>query len=260
MKKRSGIRGVALRQPVWVAVVWALSAQLAVAVPARVVDDVEACVAQWFRLRLEMKREWNDWEIQRDALNRRIEHLEDEAEHRRERIAVLEDRMEAATVEAERLAHVLTLTDAQHAATVKSVQAVAHALNGFAGRLPESLQTSLPRADTPASTGEHVAQVLTLAAMLHRLDQQSHALRKRLETPEGDARQVDMLWLGLGQAFAVSRDDRLGARGLRHNNDWEWTWQADWAANIRQAIRVQRGDLSPRWVRLPLALMPEEAP
>ena len=63
--------------------------------------------------------------------------------------------------------------------------------------------------------------------------------------------EVDILYLGLTQAWFVDRSGDLAGIGTPTDNGWQWTEDTALASRIRQAIQIQSKESAPGFVSLP---------
>ncbi len=214
------------------------------------VRDVERLV----ELQQAIRQEWTQWEIQREALTRRHDLLQLEKSMLEARVDEAE---QAAASEYQTTAALEEQLDRRDQILQEAGQLLAETelLVPLAREtVPEGLRDSLPPPVQDAtSILSRLQAVMNLAAAIHQLDQSITQHRQLMDSPDGGRRQFDVIYFGLSQAYAVSPDNRLAGHGFRHNGNWDWSWNPEWANSIRQAIRIHRNDLPPRWVRLPVA-------
>ncbi len=217
---------------------------------ATLVQRVEQLIA----LRSTEGAERAQWERQQDVLSRRHELLEAEKTLLLERIAAREAQMsglrETAEASEARLAGRTRVFD-----EAKGLLGAAESrLDAARATVPDGLRGDLPQTATPdRPLTERVGQWATLVDGFLRLDRTLHLQRQLLPAPGEARRHFDVLYLGLSQGYAVSPDQQLAGHGVRTAAGWVWLWDPDWADAVRRAIRIQRGELEPRRIWLPVA-------
>lgn len=77
---------------------------------------------------------------------------------------------------------------------------------------------------------------------------------------DGAQIEVDVLYLGLAQAWYVDRTGRHAGIGRPGAEGWQWTDDASLAGRIRDAIAIQRKLAPPAFVGLPFTASPAPAP
>jgi hypothetical protein len=134
-------------------------------------------------------------------------------------------------------------------------------LRAWDERIPASLKAgladglaALPTTRQQAekqSLAERAQRVVALYTQLEQLLNNFHVTQQMLSTGEG-RRQVDVLYLGLANGFAVSADDQWAAIGTPGDRGWQWTPVPDQAGAIRDALNVIAQHEPARLVDLPL--------
>lgn len=73
-----------------------------------------------------------------------------------------------------------------------------------------------------------------------------------LRSMDGQQREVDVLYMGMSQAWYVDQTGKYSGVGMPGAKGWAWTEVPALAVAIRQAIKVQSRQATPTFVRLPL--------
>lgn len=198
--------------------------------------------------------ERTQWERQQDALSRRHELLEAEKSLLLERIAAHEAHMSDLHETAEAAAVRLAARNQVFDEAKGQLGEAESRLDAARATVPDGLRGDLPQTATPdRPLTERVGQWAALVDGLLRLDRTLHLQRQLLPAPDEARRHFDVLYLGLSQGYAVSPDQQLAGHGVRTASGWVWSWDPDWADAVRRAIRIQRGELEPRQIWLPVA-------
>ena len=73
-------------------------------------------------------------------------------------------------------------------------------------------------------------------------------------SPYGGARrEVDILYLGMSQAWYVDAEAKYAGYGVPGETGWVWTEDNSIATSARSAIDIQARRATPAFVKLPLA-------
>lgn len=192
-------------------------------------------VEQWIELRDTLHRERVEWDATRTSLEQGIELLNRERD-------LLETRI------AEHAAEADEATD-QELALEQRRSAQDNALRNATAQLKSS----------DAALSDQLSAIFATALDTQREHQSIRVEQQLLDTPDDTQRLMDVLYLGHAQAYAVCRNDQNAAHGVWDGHEWTWNWDARHAPAIREAIRVRQGELAPRWTRLPVVILPEEA-
>lgn len=92
---------------------------------------------------------------------------------------------------------------------------------------------------------------LSATAAVQQLNRQIHAGRMAVPA-DGEPVEMDVLFLGLSQAFGVTPDGSRAAVRRWRDGQWRWTAAPDHARAIRQALAIYRKDKPARFIALPL--------
>jgi hypothetical protein len=213
---------------------------------AESVQDVTALVAQRVALEDAAHQEQVAWQEAAAHVRQEVTLLEEEkraleariAEQRRSLSAAAEEDVEGAAVQ-QRQAKDL-------AAAELELAALAHLGSQWQARY---LDLDIAVADN--SRLARWRQGLVTAQQVLRRALRVHVGRETLTTPDG-ARQMDVLYLGGAQAYAVALNDQLAGHAYWTGSAWSWTWDTRWADAVRQAWRIVHEERPPAWVTLPV--------
>lgn len=232
------------------------------------VDALEGLVTTWVNLRAEIAKEKTLWRERKTQWTREIELLKKEQAALKQRVANAGD--------------TATTRDAKQEALVARRKGLADVLRDLGpvldrlevdlrrwdARVPESLATEIQAlvARIPATHKEAqrrtVAQRLqTDVALLTQIETLHHGLhvtREVLPVKDTKRGEVDVLYLGLAQGFAVSTDGSWAAVGRLGDSGWTWVARPDIAGDVRRALAVFNRDIAAELVRLPLRRVQRE--
>jgi hypothetical protein len=227
---------------------------------------LEGLVGEWIDLRSQLTSERQTWERHAEQWEREIELL-------REEERLLDRHLEEARkFEADKQSRAADQL-ARKEMLKKSLVEVVHAVDRTAAELVEFLPcvpVSLRSADlehalreltTPDRATPTVRRLQLVLGALHEveaLQNQNHATRELLALEDGGRREMDVLYLGLARAFAVSADNSLAAIGIPSGTRWSWSIQPGIGPAVRQLLRVHQEETPPALVTLPIATSPGE--
>lgn len=239
-----------------------LSAFTQDATPPNVIQEK---VQQWVQAKKTLAAERADWAEEKQRLIdlnqiRRAELTELQAV-----VTNLTGRLDAAVTKRADLEKSETTLKGELAAMEQRLAAWETALRPKLATLPTPLRVSLRepigRIESPSSKATVDVRVRDLVFILAETAAFHHDLRVHSELREidGDAREVDVLYLGLAQAYYVNKSGTLAGRGTpskggsKGGGGWTWTARNELAEDIRVAIDMARKDRAPGMVRLPIA-------
>lgn len=236
---------------------FALIATAQVSTPPGVVEEK---IQQWVQAKKTLAAERADWAEEKQQLKdlnaiRRTELAELQAI-----VTNLSSRLNAAVTKREDLEDSEKKLQTELAALEQRVVAWEQTLLPKLSALPQPLLDTLadPIArvkNRRAKPGEKVdARVRDIVFILAEISAFHHDLRIHSELREinGESREVDVLYLGLAQAFYVNKDGSFAGRGLPGSDGWTWSPSNALASDIRSAIDMARKDDAPGMIRLPI--------
>ncbi len=224
---------------------------------------VRAELEQWVETRQLVSRTRADWEAEKEILT------QTKALYARELLGIEEQLGKVSTnsvqVDRERsqaerdLAEANTALD-QARDQLATVEAQFRSLlPRFPAPLVETMKSQLARLPEEPATSKLGAteRLQTVVALLNEADKFNNAIGIYSETrtnPGGEQVAVDTLYVGLGAAFFVNETGDFAGAGSPGPKGWEWAVQNAIAPNVREAVRIYRGERSATFVPLPVSI------
>jgi len=230
-------------------------------------ETLDGLVERWMTLRTTIADEKRGWEARRMQWEEEIALLERES-------GMLKTEMEegdtfASSVETKRAEALGRMEQMQsELSKLRAVLDRAEAdLRRWRERIPPGLMASsgtgfdaLPATQKEAETLPVTKRAQTVAALytqIETLQNRFHATRETLEVG-GTRRQLDVLYVGLARAFAVSPANDWAAIGVPGDAAWTWTPAIEEAAVVRRAINVLNRQETAQLVALPMQVRKEK--
>ncbi len=133
----------------------------------------------------------------------------------------------------------------------------------LAGRMPQPLLKKLERtlarlpSDSQESTlgiAERMQTVIGILTEIQRFDSTVTTSDELLEDGDGQTREIQTLYFGLGAAFFVTPDGEEAGVGRATAEGWTWTPQSDLAKEVQAALAMATGtSREARFLSLPVA-------
>lgn len=207
------------------------------------------------------------WLEQRPAVQGRIEVL-------RQQVAAGEARLRDAEQAAADAAAARRAAEAEAQGAREGLAALAapmakaeESLRALLPRLPGPLAEALRervrempdpgREPGPESAAERLRLIVGILTEIDQFANGVHLVRQPLEDPGQVPREMEVLYLGLAAAFAVSPDDSAAAVARPGPDGWVWRWDASLAGPVRSAVAIYRKEQPAAFVTLPLELTPD---
>ncbi len=236
--------------------------------PRSDLDTLEGLVDRWLTLRLTIAEEQRAWDAHRAQWQAEIALLEREAETLEH--ALDEENTFAEAFETRRLA--TATRRSRLASELQDFQVLLHRaetdLRLWRTRLPPALTGSTddgfnalpmtPQAAERLLLTRRAQIVIACYTQIETIQNGIHAVSETLAL-EGVSRHVDVLYVGLARAFAVSPANDWAAVGTPTDTGWVWSPSAEDAGAVRRAIDVLNRRTTAQLVALPLHVVTEEA-
>lgn len=226
--------------------------------------ELDGLVGRWIGLRTTMAQEERSWAARQDQWLAEINLLEQESKALDQQMATFG---ETASSEEQAQAQLLKHKQAMRAELGRLAPVLDRAereLITWETRLPKSLRLplaplfkALPKTSADAEKREVTHRVQTLVSLFTQIENLQHGFhttREMVEIEAGTRRQVDVLYVGLARAFAVSLGDDWAAVGTPGDHEWHWQAQPEHAAAVRNAINLLKRQKAAELVHLPMQL------
>jgi hypothetical protein len=223
---------------------------------------LENLVGEWSRLRVAIADEQRSWKDQEDHWRTEISLLQMEAERLREELesaADVEASVETAQLDAQRNLDRLSQSFDGLRALLSPAE---NALRAWPDRLPSPLRVPLdaafqrlpknPEEAALLTNGARLQTVVAFYSEIDKLQQDVHFVKEVLARPDGSRQEMDVCYLGLARAFAVSPDNAWAAVGTPAENGWVWEPHPAIAERVRRAVSVYNRELAAELISLPL--------
>ncbi|MDP7178343.1 MAG: DUF3450 family protein [Verrucomicrobiota bacterium] len=225
-------------------------------------DEARAHIEKWVQTRQLIAKRSADWRVERESIGQSIGLLKREIDLLKGEINKSEQVDSEADAEKKRIT--LGLEDLK-----KANQVVDAALWGMErqalalmARFPEPLKdrTSNVRSRIPLKKedlrGRSAAERMqNVVAMLNEADRFNSAITLAIEVrkdADGKDRQVQALYLGLGQAYYADQGGTFAGTGWGGAEGWDWTVNAALGPAIRKVIDIYENERGAEFVPVPV--------
>jgi len=260
-----------MRRAVWICVVGSLSCSPSLRAQGPAVSSeeaspaaLEALVGEYVRIRAVLSREKRDWTEQERRLQEEMALLEAEKgqlEKTLQRYAEEECRQKRERREQTERRQVLAAAIDGLSPPLDEAE---RRLRLWRRLIPPALSADLDSvfrdlaAEVPAGGREdrlrRLQRVMALYAQIEQMQTRIHAVRERLPVEPNIRREVDVLYVGLARAFAVSGDNQWAAVGHPGEAGWIWVADAALAPSVRRAFDMHGRQTTAQFVSLPMQL------
>lgn len=221
-------------------------------------EVVKAGLQEWIKVKQAISKERSDWEAEKEMLSelnsireKEIAQLGEFIEAAGERIAEVDKKRSEFTEEEK------TLKDWRRQLE-SSVSELENQIRPLLSRIPtplrEKVAEAVLRLETPDSGAPLQNRTRDVLLVLQATLEFQNALTLDgdVREIEGERREIDILYLGLTQAWYADKTGSFGGLGRVTENGWEWIEENRLAPRIRKVIEIQQRSLPPEFVELPI--------
>ncbi|MEM0968754.1 MAG: DUF3450 family protein, partial [Verrucomicrobiota bacterium] len=213
--------------------------------------EIQQQVREWVRIQeltLEEQSSWKEEQRWLEALNdlrlAEMEELETSISAAGERLVELEARTTSLDSETVQLREDRGVVVAQVAALEDRLRPL---LPLFPASLKGKLSDALSRLESAhedVPLQNRVRDLTAIALEANAFDSRL-TVESELRTVKDEEREVEVLYLGFGQAFCVDPNGSYAAVGMPQETGWEWSASPGLASSIRQAIAIHEKEVPP---------------
>lgn len=256
------------RVPVFLLFIVFLLVLLPPVADAQDVDTLEQRVREWVLLRQEWSTANNEWKAQKELLDdelrmltRKKEELAKSLADQQTKTTELEESFNTATDEKEKREAALDNL-AQPLAQSESL------LRSWKDKLPEFFLRyvakgfdKLPSIEAESNEDQHAERLQLLFGLHGQLEQLNtviHMERAILPDSTGQEREMEVIFFGMAQGFALSLDGTSAAVGRMTSKGLQWISRNDLAPSIKEALAFYKKEKPADFISLPLQIDEKE--
>ncbi|MFT4688308.1 MAG: hypothetical protein ACI9OD_000504 [Limisphaerales bacterium] len=217
---------------------------------------------QWMQTRKAINKTIRDWADQKQSLELTTELLNKEIDVLDKQIKQAKDASAGSQTSREELESKLRSRSQLLDYAARRLSSIETKIAGMTDMFPAVLKElvapsmrKFPKADTQSQipVSQRLQNLLTVFNEIEKFNAQ-FTVTPEMHGLNGTQVRVQVLYLGLAQAFYVSKSGKLGGVGRPGADGWIWTPNNKIAADISRAIRVFKEQAAPSVVNLPVEL------
>lgn len=215
-------------------------------------------VVKWIEVQQLISKESSEWEEQKAILSNLIELRKGEIAEFDEVIDLARDRVETVEQRSADLDEELNAAQDWRKGFETRVTRIEDALIPQVALLPdvliERIEGAVERLRDRNDGGDLQARFRDVLAILNEcvaFNSDLH-LTSEIREIEGNRFEVEILYLGLSQAWYVDRTNSRAGTGVPGAGGWVWTEDPGIAFQVRQAVEIQSRRETPAFARLPV--------
>ncbi|MCB1063990.1 MAG: DUF3450 family protein [Verrucomicrobiae bacterium] len=220
---------------------------------------VQEKLREWVKVKKLISEETSKWEEERQTLvalnelrKREVAQMEELTQASGNRLQEAEAQRRDLLSEEEALRQRRATLEEQ---IENAEEALRRAIPVFPPPLREKVEASIARVEMAGAEmplQDRFRELLIVARAAVEF-QQSITVSPDLREFQGEQVEVDVLYLGLSQAWFVDRRGDYAGSGSPSEQGWQWTEDRRMAGPIRKAINIHRKHAAPELVSLPFA-------
>ena len=223
-------------------------------------DLVREKLVKYVEIKKTISKEEADWQTEKELLSDLIKLREQEIEKESEIVAVAEKRVDTITKKKSAFAKEIKERSKWRKEFAKTVSSLEKSLIPNLGYLPAPVKKEVKDAierlesDEPKTIDQLQARFRDVAAILNEctsFNKQIHTYSEIREA-DGEKLEVEVLYMGLSQAWYVDRTGKRAGIGRPTAEGWVWESKPKIASQIRKAINVQSKRETPAFAKLPI--------
>lgn len=227
------------------------------------IESARQAMRLWVETRKEISAERANAVLSKDMLENRIKLVEAEIGRLRGEVARIEGEMTDADIAREELLERKAGLDDATSALEGVIEQIETRTRGLLVKLPipllqrVSLLSRRLGDDRTTPDGTLAERFMNTIGVLNEIDKFNGdivTLRESIVLGDGRDAEVDVVYIGLGQAFYVSDDDTDAGRGRITDEGWKWISDPTMAGPVRDVVRILAGERPAAFIKIPVAI------
>lgn len=227
------------------------------------IESTRSTLSEWIEIRRSISKEKADWAVGRDIVTQRIdlvreqiESLNSKTEETRQGVAKTDEKKARLTDE---LAEITSTESGFRDKLVplevrvkKLIERLPSPILDTIGPLSQQLPIDPRNSERPI--GERLRCVLGILNEVNRFQNEITSTTEIRDLGNGETSEVDVLYLGISQAYYVNGKGDAAGIGRAAEDAWQWKPANGYAPAIRKAIAIFRDKEKADFVRLPIRI------
>ena len=227
-------------------------------------DQARAYVEKWVQTRQLIAKRKADWRVGQENIKQSIGLLKKEIALLDKEIAQTNDIDTEADLEKQRVNFSLEDLKKSNKVVSDALWNMERKVLGLISRFPEPLKdrttavrTRIPLKIEDLRNNSAAERMQNIVAILNEADRFNSAITMAVELrkdADGNERQVQVIYLGLGQAYFVDQNNTIAGRGVPGSEGWMWSFNNGLAPKIRKIIGIYENGLPAEFVSIPVEI------
>lgn len=212
------------------------------------IEKTRKVIDKYVDTRQEIAKAKNEWKSYKEITRRRVDLYEREIESLESTISDAEDQTSQAEREIARIKDDISeLRDANEIVedALPEMEEMLRQMNKAFPKPLESKVERLVKSLGKGKTSDRMAVVIGIMNEVDKFNSNFNFDTDERQSPDGETRLVDVIYLGLGTAYYADKEGVIGGVGTPGDDGWEWEDKNDIAPTVRKAIQYYNGDIKP---------------
>ena len=218
-------------------------------------DEARAHIEKWVQTRQLIARRGADWRVERESIGQSIGLLQREIDKSEQVDTEADAEKKRITLNLEDLKKANKVVDAALWGMERQALALmARFPNPLKDRI-SNVRSRIPLEKEDLRVRSAAERMQNVVAMLNEADRFNSAITLAIEVRKdagGKDRQVQVLYLGLGQAYYADQGGTFAGAGVAGTEGWDWTVNAELGPTIRKVIDIYENERSAEFVPVPV--------
>jgi hypothetical protein len=231
--------------------------------PTQDVVNTREVLKEWVDVERTLSAEQRDWAMGKELIQDRIELVQEEIDSLRSRIGEAQESIAAADIKRQELLDENESLKAASASLEAIVADLEARVIGLLAKLPppivervSMLSARLPKAgaETKSSLGERFQNIVGILNEVNKFNGEIALFSEVRTLEDGSSAEVSAMYVGVGQAYYVTGDQKHAGLGTSSADGWIWKPINAAAVDIALAIAILENEQPADFVHLPIQI------
>jgi len=224
-------------------------------------DQLKQNVEHWINLKKEISTVQNEWATDKAIMERELSIAEIEKTELKEELKTVSKQQEDIGNNIESLINQKFELEQAVNGLIPVLDKAEKDILSFKPYIPKPLYPSVEKDFESISKVKNrndiidrLRKLVSLYLKIETMEHETHIVREIFTIKDGTKVEMQVLYIGLSQAFAVSSDGKNAQIGKPSTGGWTWVDNSNIASEIQNAIMIYSQEVSPKIINLPISV------
>lgn len=224
-------------------------------------DQLKQNVEHWINLKKEISTVQNEWTTDKAIIERELSIAEIEKRELKEELKTVSKQQEDIGKNIESLINQKSELEQAVNGLIPVLDKAETDILTFKPYIPKPLYPavkkdfeSIAKIKNRNDIIDRLRKLVSLYLKIETMEHETHIVREIFIIKGGTKVEMQVLYIGLSQAFAVSSDGKNAQIGKPFKDGWTWEDKSNMASEIQNAITIYSREVSPEIVNLPISV------